>query len=58
MDWKASKFRSTHKLLNYINWKGQVCVFGDGPYDTELLNYFDGVLITHKPEVNSHRKER
>jgi glycosyltransferase involved in cell wall biosynthesis len=41
-NWHASKLRSTIRLLQAINWPGRVCAFGDGPYDAELLTYFDG----------------
>lgn len=40
--WKASKLRAVQRLLRYIHWQGQVQAFGDGPYDRELLTYFDG----------------
>ena len=46
-DWSASKLRAVLKLLRYIDWTGQVCVFGDGPYDIELLTYFDRLLTPH-----------
>jgi len=55
-NWKASKLRAVHKLLSYINWKGQVLVFGDGPYDDELLTYFDGICITS--ELSGHRQKK
>lgn len=55
--WEASKLRAVHRLLNYINWDGQVRVFGDGPYDIELLNYFDGTLITPNPINKLQKKE-
>lgn len=45
-NWEASKFRAVHRLLRHISWSGQVRTFGDGPYDDELLTYFDGNLIT------------
>lgn len=40
--WEASKFRAVHRLLRHIGWQGSVAAFGDGPYDQELLTYFDG----------------
>ena len=40
--WEASKFRAIHRLLRHLNWTGRVAAFGDGPYDLELLTYFDG----------------
>jgi len=43
--WEASKFRAVHRLLKHIHWSGRVVAFGDGPYDVELLNYFDGIFI-------------
>lgn len=46
LSWEASKFKAIHKLLHYIRWPGQVCAFGDGPYDAELLTYFDGTFIS------------
>ncbi|MBP7074719.1 MAG: glycosyltransferase [Rhabdochlamydiaceae bacterium] len=55
--WEASKLRAVHRLLNYINWDGQVRIFGDGPYDIELLNYFDGTLITPNPINKLQKKE-
>jgi hydroxymethylpyrimidine pyrophosphatase-like HAD family hydrolase len=49
---EATKLHAVHKLLRYINWSGQVSVFGDGVYDIELLNYFDGVLVTPSTHYN------
>ena len=54
--WKASKMHAVHRLLQHIDWSGQVRVFGDGPYDAELLTYFDGTLITKCP-TNYHRQK-
>lgn len=56
-NWKASKLYAVHELLRDINWKGQVLVFGDGPYDYELLTYFDGIKITSFPKNNREKKE-
>lgn len=56
-NWKASKLHAVHKLLRHINWKGQILVFGDGPYDNELLTYFDGIKITPFPKTNREKKE-
>jgi len=56
-DWKASKLRAVHQLLRYINWSGQVRVFGDGPYDAELINYFDGVFISSSFHSYNCQKE-
>lgn len=53
--WQASKLRAVHRLLRYINWSGQVHAFGDGPYDMELLTYFDGTLVT--PTSNKLQKK-
>lgn len=44
--WEASKFRAVHRLLQHIQWSGKVAVFGDGPYDAELITYFDGTMMT------------
>jgi glycosyltransferase involved in cell wall biosynthesis len=44
-DMEASKLHAIHKLLNHINWSGQVKVFGDGRYDIEMIRYFDGIKI-------------
>lgn len=50
--WQASKLRAVHRLLLTIGWKGQVKTFGDGPYDHELLTYFDGTWEKNKePEL-------
>lgn len=54
--WKASKLHAVHRLLHHLNWSGQVRFFGDGPYDSELLIYFDGTLITKCP-TNNHRQK-
>jgi hydroxymethylpyrimidine pyrophosphatase-like HAD family hydrolase len=43
--WKASKLHAVHRLLKTLDWLGQVQVFGDGPYDRELITYFDGQRI-------------
>ena len=55
--WKASKLRAACRLLRHIRWEGQVRVFGDGPYDAELLTYFDGTLITPLPQNNLQKQE-
>lgn len=55
--WEASKLHAVHKLLDHINWSGCVHVFGDGPYDKELLTYFDGTLITSSPNNKRQKKE-
>lgn len=55
--WEASKLRAVHKLLQHIGWSGQVQAFGDGPYDSELINYFDGTLITPFP-TSDHRQRK
>ena len=56
-NWKASKLHAIHKLLRHINWRGQVLVFGDGPYDNELLTYFDGIKVTPFPTNKREKKE-
>ncbi|WP_032113945.1 glycosyltransferase [Candidatus Paracaedibacter symbiosus] len=55
--WEASKLHAVHQLLHHINWSGCVHVFGDGPYDKELLTYFDGTLITSSPNNKRQKKE-
>lgn len=55
--WQASKLHAVHRLLRHLNWMGQVRVFGDGPYDRELLTYFDGTLITPFPKNKFQKKE-
>lgn len=55
--WQSSKLRAVHRLLISINWSGQVRAFGDGIYDLELLNYFDGTLITPCPIKISQAQE-
>jgi glycosyltransferase involved in cell wall biosynthesis len=55
--WDASKLRAVHQLLRHINWSGQVHVFGDGLYDSELITYFDGILITPTPTSDSRQRK-
>jgi glycosyltransferase involved in cell wall biosynthesis len=55
--WEASKLRAVHRLLNYIDWSGQVQVFGDGIYDSELITYFDGDFITASTYINHRTRE-
>lgn len=56
--WEASKLHAVLRLLRYINWHGRVCAFGDGPYDAELLNYFDGTqVITNSSTHNRQKSE-
>jgi hydroxymethylpyrimidine pyrophosphatase-like HAD family hydrolase len=55
--WEASKLRAIYRLLRHINWPGQVLVFGDGPYDSELIDYFDGTLITPSPTSDSRQRK-
>lgn len=56
-DWNASKFRAVHNLLDHIEWTGQVRVYGDGVYDRELINYYDGTYISNEPDKVGHQKE-
>lgn len=49
--WRASKLHAVHRLLRQIKWTGQIRTFGDGPYDAELLRFFDGMFITPYQEV-------
>lgn len=50
-NWNASKLRAINRLLNYINWPGQILAFGDGPYDSEFLTYFDGIRINASTDI-------
>lgn len=50
-NWESSKLKAICKLLDYINWKGNVMALGDGKYDMEYLRYFDGYLIQNKKET-------
>jgi hypothetical protein len=43
--WAASKLRAVHRLLAHLGIEGRVRAFGDGPYDEELLAYYDGTRI-------------
>ncbi|HET7230036.1 MAG TPA: glycosyltransferase [Longimicrobium sp.] len=43
--WSASKLRAVHRLLAHLGIDGRVRAFGDGPYDEELLAYYDGTRI-------------
>lgn len=43
--WRASKLATVVRLLQEVGWTGRVSAFGDGPYDEELLTYFDGTLV-------------
>ena len=56
-NWQASKLHAVHRLLNYINWAGQVKVFGDGKYDMELIRYFDGTHVTSLADNNIQSME-
>lgn len=55
--WEASKFHAVNRLMRYLDWSGNIRIFGDGPYDQELLTYFDGILITGSPTNNRQKKE-
>jgi hypothetical protein len=47
--WAASKLRAVHRLLAHLGMEGRVRAFGDGPYDEELLAYYDGTRIHPTP---------
>jgi glycosyltransferase involved in cell wall biosynthesis len=47
--WGASKLRAVHRLLAHLGIEGRVRAFGDGPYDEELLAYYDGTRIHPTP---------
>lgn len=55
--WQASKLHAVHRLIKLIEWNGQVKVFGDGPYDLELITFFDGVFIINQPKTFGQSKE-
>lgn len=55
--WQASKLHAIYKLLRYIHWRGQVQVYGDGIYDTEILRFFDGIRISQGAYDNGRFKE-
>lgn len=55
--WRASKLHAILCLLKSIGWNGQVKVFGDGPYDQEMITYFDGAMITDSPQTILEQKE-
>lgn len=47
--WAASKLRAVHRLLAHLGIEGRIRTFGDGPYDEELLAYYDGTRIHPTP---------
>jgi glycosyltransferase involved in cell wall biosynthesis len=47
--WAASKLRAVHRLLAHLGFQGRIRAFGDGPYDEELLAYYDGTRIHPTP---------
>ena len=49
-EWKASKLHAALRLLKHIEWKGNVEVRGDGPYDMELITFFDGTLVNQQQQ--------
>jgi glycosyltransferase involved in cell wall biosynthesis len=55
--WSASKLHATVWVLRHIDWRGRVRAFGDGRYDEELLQYFDGTRITLQPNPVSPIRE-
>ena len=50
--WQSSKLRAICKLLDHINWKGDIKALGDGKYDLEYLRYFDGHLVQGEKEIS------
>lgn len=57
-NWKASKLFSIHFLLRKIKWRGNIRVYGDGPYDEEMIQFFDGKTITSDPKSIIEPKEQ
>ncbi len=47
--WAASKLRAVLRLLAHLGIEARVRAFGDGPYDEELLAYYDGTRIHPTP---------
>lgn len=54
--WAASKLRAVHRLLAHLGIEGRVRAFGDGPYDEELLAYYDGTRIHPTPDPFTTRR--
>jgi glycosyltransferase involved in cell wall biosynthesis len=52
--WSNSKLHAVHRLLRHIGWQGRVRAFGDGPFDLELLTWFDGTWIRPVPCRDPH----
>ena len=50
-NWQSSKLRAICKLLDHINWQGEIKTLGDGKYDLEYLTYFDGHLIQDESDI-------
>jgi glycosyltransferase involved in cell wall biosynthesis len=44
---KASKLYAAVRLLKHIDWDGNIKSYGDSKYDEEIIQYFDGYLITN-----------
>ncbi len=51
-NWQSSKLRAICRLLDHINWKGNIQALGDGKYDLEYLRYFDGHLVQNENDIN------
>lgn len=51
-NWQSSKLRAICKLIDHINWKGNIKALGDGKYDLEYLRYFDGHFVQGQKEIN------
>lgn len=43
---KASKLHASQRLLQIIEWKGNIDSFGNSEYDKKFLTYFSGQFIT------------
>lgn len=48
----ATKLHAVVRLLSHIQSFGRVRVFGDGPYDQEMIAYFNGVLVKKKELIS------
>ena len=55
-NWQSSKLRAICRLLDHINWKGNIQALGDGKYDLEYLRYFDGHLVQNETDIHSSKQ--
>lgn len=55
-NWQSTKLNAICRLLDHINWQGNIQALGDGKYDLQYLSYFDGHLVENNTDISTSQQ--